>query len=114
MILSRLAENRIEGSGASHSLLVTALLLALLRGRGAFLLQVYDELLVVLFWVPFEASEDGVVQLVVGLEASAVHSGKLNKDNSVLDGNTDEADRIELRSADKWTYLLLELLVDGV
>jgi len=57
--------------GASHSLLVLAVLVLLLLLRdgvgGTFLLLVYDEARVALLGVPFEAGEDGQVELVVGL-----------------------------------------------
>lgn len=84
--------------GASDSLLVSVLLLLLLRGRGcAFFLLVHDEARVALFGVPLEAGEDGQVELVVSLGV----------------GQSDRTKELG------WcwrleTYLLLELLVDGV
>lgn len=56
-------------TGASHSLLVTTLLLLLLRRWGcAFLLLVHDEARVALFGIPLEAREVGsIADLVVCL-----------------------------------------------
>lgn len=68
-------------SGASHSLLFLLVLLLLLGGCGcALFLQVHDELVVVLLWIPLEASQDWVVQLVIGLDAELAGCAKKETD----------------------------------
>lgn len=58
-------------SGASHSLLVTTLLLLFRRGRLglAGLLQVHEKAGIVVLWVPLETMEVGIIELIVGLTA---------------------------------------------
>lgn len=100
-------------SGASHSLLVTTLLLLLGRCGCAFLLLVHDEARVALFGIPLEACEVGsFANLIIGLSwrlamwtRGGSRNGKMWKPR--VAGRTEERERLE-------TYLLLELFVDGI
>ena len=66
----RRCKKSIRGKlGASHSLLVTTLLLLLGRCGGSFLLLVHNEAGVALLGVPLEASKVGrLAEFVVSLE----------------------------------------------